>query len=221
MPDPFQPSCALLPEVERRLHSTLVAELLVTGIAPSVEQLAKAVELDSDDVRRGLFHLVEAGYASFDATGQLTGAYPISAIPTPIIASIGDRRRYVACVVDALGIATMLGRTVAIEGSCVICGQPIHIAAHASGATTAEPATTVAVSYFLPNALTAPSLSSPIAFLLVCGPVHAHAFVTQTPEAETLPLAQARTIGEEMTQDLFADELPAIRQHLEEVDDHR
>jgi hypothetical protein len=73
------------------------------------------VALDDDDLIR-----VRAAHVDV--------AYPFSAAPTPFRVRLSDgRERYACCATDALGIAPMVGESVAIRSECHHCGAPIGI----------------------------------------------------------------------------------------------
>lgn len=61
-------------------------------------------------------------------------AYPFSAGPAAFAVTLPDgRARFACCATDALGIAPMLGSRVQIRTRCYHCGQPLELAADATG----------------------------------------------------------------------------------------
>jgi hypothetical protein len=69
-------------------------------------------------------------------TDQIDIAYPFSAVPTPFQVRLsGGRDRYACCAMDALGIAPMVGETIAIKSQCYHCGAPLAFSATPGGPT--------------------------------------------------------------------------------------
>ena len=61
-------------------------------------------------------------------------AYPFSATPTPFAVTLADgRERFACCAIDALGIAAMLDSRIGIRTRCHHCGEPLELAADATG----------------------------------------------------------------------------------------
>jgi hypothetical protein len=68
------------------------------------------------------------------AEHEIPLAYPFSATPTPFLVRFADgRERFACCATDALGIAAMLGARIVIRARCHHCGEPIELAADATG----------------------------------------------------------------------------------------
>ncbi len=66
--------------------------------------------------------------------GRVDIAYPFSAVPTPFVVQLADGRpRYACCVIDALGIAPMLGQPVRIRSRCHHCGEPLELRVDRAG----------------------------------------------------------------------------------------
>jgi hypothetical protein len=73
------------------------------------------VKLDEDD----LIQIVD---------GRIEIAYPFSAKSTPFVVRLPEGgERYVCCAIDALGMAPMLGQTVAIRSRCHHCGESMEM----------------------------------------------------------------------------------------------
>ena len=65
---------------------------------------------------------------------EIPVAYPFSARPTACAVKLADgRERFACCATDALGIAAMLSARIQIRSHCHHCGQPIDLAADATG----------------------------------------------------------------------------------------
>ena len=73
------------------------------------------------------------------AEHEIPLAYPFSATPTPFLVRLADgRERFACCATDALGIAAMLGARIVIRSRCHHCGEPLELAADATGPLGAE-----------------------------------------------------------------------------------
>jgi len=68
------------------------------------------------------------------ADDEIALAYPFSATPTPFLVRLADgRERFACCATDALGIAAMLAASILIRSRCHHCGEPLELAADATG----------------------------------------------------------------------------------------
>ena len=66
-------------------------------------------------------------------------AYPFSATPTAFEVTLSNgQKRFACCATDALGIASMLAARILISSACHHCGQPLELAADATGPLGAE-----------------------------------------------------------------------------------
>lgn len=118
---------ALLQRVLRafvdRAGPVLVEEIVAAFPAQAPESVLEALaRLDEEDLLR------------LDA-GRVDLAYPFSASRTAFMVDLdeGLGDRYVCCAVDALGIATMLGRRVGIRSRCHHCAGPLELSVDPSG----------------------------------------------------------------------------------------
>jgi hypothetical protein len=65
---------------------------------------------------------------------RIVTAYPFAGEPTPFVVDLpGGRRRHACCAIDALGLAPMLGRQVAVRSRCHHCGEPLELVVAAAG----------------------------------------------------------------------------------------
>jgi hypothetical protein len=68
------------------------------------------------------------------AEHEIPLAYPFSATPTLFLIRLADgRERFACCATDALGIAAMLDARISIHARCHHCGEPLELAADATG----------------------------------------------------------------------------------------
>jgi len=66
--------------------------------------------------------------------GAVRLAYPFSGDPTAFTVILPDgAERFACCAIDALGIAPMLGRPIAIRSRCHHCGEPLAFSADRGG----------------------------------------------------------------------------------------
>ena len=116
-------------DVDVRL--ALYHEFLEIGRAPSVYRIAKILKAQQTDVEAALDRLA-AGKAIVlqPETRAVLMANPLSAVPTPFLARVGDRSFFGSCVWDALGIIAMLQEDGSLESSCACCGQAMAITVH-------------------------------------------------------------------------------------------
>lgn len=54
-------------------------------------------------------------------------ANPLSALPTPFSATVGDRSWFAPCVWDGLGVIAMLGHDGTLDTRCPDCAEPLRI----------------------------------------------------------------------------------------------
>ncbi len=103
------------------------------GPIPASEVEAAFSEWPATAVRGELAALDEKDLIVL-ADNEIPLAYPFSAAPTPFLVRLADgRERFACCATDALGIAAMLGARIAIRSRCHHCGEPLDLAADATG----------------------------------------------------------------------------------------
>ena len=112
-----------------------------TGGAPGLSSLARHAA--PFEVSQVLAELADGDFVCLDQAGQITAAYPFSAVPTRHRVQIsGEATVFAMCAIDALGISAMTGRPVVIESADPSTGEPITV--NVDGATsTWDPATAV------------------------------------------------------------------------------
>lgn len=116
----------------RAVQQRVLRSFAEHGRAPKVEDERALVKLHADDFLR------------LDASGQISAAYPFSAVPTPHRVRIdGGAEVFAMCAIDALGMAAMLGRTVHITSQDPHGGEPIAVTVTAAGQASWAPGTAV------------------------------------------------------------------------------
>ncbi len=125
----------------RAVHQAVLRSFVHTGTAPGIPSLAK--DAAPFEVSQVLAELADGDFVCLDQAGQITAAYPFSAVPTRHRVQIsGEATVFAMCAVDALGISAMTGRPVVIESADPSTGEPITV--EVDGASSSwDPATAV------------------------------------------------------------------------------
>ena len=125
----------------RAVHQAVLRSFVHTGTAPGMPSLAEYAA--PFEVSQVLAELADGDFVCLDQAGQITAAYPFSAVPTRHRVQIsGEAAVFAMCAIDALGISAMSGRPVVIESADPSTGEPVTV--HVDGATsTWDPATAV------------------------------------------------------------------------------
>jgi hypothetical protein len=117
----------------RAVHQAVLRSFVHTGTAPGMPSLAK--HATPFEVSQVLAELADGDFLCLDQAGQITAAYPVSAVPTRHRVQIsGEATVFAMCAIDALGISAMTGRPVVIESADPSTGEPVTV--HADGATS-------------------------------------------------------------------------------------
>jgi Alkylmercury lyase len=125
----------------RAVHQAVLRSFVHTGTAPGMPSLAK--DAAPFEVSQVLAELAGGDFVYLDPAGQITAAYPFSAVPTRHRVQIsGEAAVFAMCAIDALGISAMTGRPVVIESADPSTGEPITV--HVDGTSSSwDPATAV------------------------------------------------------------------------------
>jgi hypothetical protein len=125
----------------RAVHQAVLRSFVHTGAAPGISSLTRhAAPFDLSQV---LAELAEGDFLCLDHAGQITAAYPFSALPTRHRVRIsGAATAFAMCAIDALGISAMTGRPVVIESADPSTGEPITVNVDRADSTW-NPATAV------------------------------------------------------------------------------
>ncbi len=110
----------------RAVHQAVVRSFAATGRSPDQGVLAEAA--GPFDVDRVLAELAEGDFLYLDQAGEISAAYPFSAVPTSHKVQIGGGpSAYAMCAIDALGMARMLRASVAIRSADPATGEPVTV----------------------------------------------------------------------------------------------
>ena len=112
-------------EDARALHSRLLATWLQTGAPLSRKEME---ESEPTAAARAL--LEKSGLVLFDdATGEVSGAYPLTTEERTHRVAAGGRELRAMCALDALAIGPMLGRSEAatVQSTCEVTGEAVTV----------------------------------------------------------------------------------------------
>ena len=125
----------------RAVHQAVLRSFVHNGVAPGLLSLARHAA--PFEVSQVLAELADGDFLCLDQDGQITAAYPFSAVPTRHRVRIsGGPAVFAMCAIDALGVSAMTGVPVMIESADPSTGEPVTV--HVDGATsTWDPATAV------------------------------------------------------------------------------
>ena len=109
----------------RAVHQAVLRSFVHTGAAPDLPSLARHAA--PFEVSQVLAELADGDFLCLDPAGQITAAYPFSALPTRHRVRItGEATVFAMCAIDALGISAMTGRPVVIESADPSTGAAGH-----------------------------------------------------------------------------------------------
>jgi len=107
------------------VHKAILQGFATTGAA---HRTSLAEFVAGDDLDGLLAELHEHDVIRLDERGAVRAAYPFSGVPTTHLVAIdGGPTVYAMCAIDALGMADMLGRDIAITSADSESGQDIRV----------------------------------------------------------------------------------------------
>jgi hypothetical protein len=109
------------------LRLRIYEEIVRTGDAPSVAVLASQFGVAVKDVGAALRRMHDAHILVLQPSGEVLMANPFSAVPTPFVNEVGDRRWSGNCIWDALGILATLHADGRVLTSCAGCGDALAL----------------------------------------------------------------------------------------------
>jgi Alkylmercury lyase len=177
----------------RAVHQAVLRSFVHTGTAPGMPSLAKLAA--PSEVSQVLAELADGDFVCLDPAGQITAAYPFSAVPTRHRVQIsGEAAVFAMCAIDALGISAMTGRPVVIESADPSTGEPVTVEVDGTSSSW-DPATAVAYVGRASGDCAGPSAS------VCCGYMNffatraaASAWAASHPEISGGILSQARAL---------------------------
>jgi Alkylmercury lyase len=125
----------------RAVHQAVLRSFVHSGAAPDLPSLARHAA--PFEVSQVLAELADGDFLCLGQGGQITAAYPFSALPTRHRVRItGEATVFAMCAIDALGISAMTGLPVVIESADPSTGAPVTVHFD-QAASTWDPATAV------------------------------------------------------------------------------
>ena len=115
----------MLDDSTLRLH--IYDEIVRTGQAPSVDALASQFGAAAKDIGAALRRMHDAHVLVLQPSGEVLMANPFSAVPTPFVTEVGDRRWFGNCIWDGLGILATLCANGRVVTSCAGCGDSMAL----------------------------------------------------------------------------------------------
>ena len=174
-----------------RVRASIYSQLLASGRAPTLAQLAHASEATQDEVREALAILAWNQQVVLQADGELLAAEPFSAVPTPFVVDIGAAwPAWGFGICCSLGIGAMAGRDARVTTHCGHCFRRLEIRVEdgrCSGADGAVAQFVVPADHAVDDVVHACSTD-----LLYCSAGHAAAWRERyrQPEGQLLSLGQ-------------------------------
>ena len=99
-----------------------------TGLGPSIEAIAKAVQADAARVREAYALLRAQRVLVLDADGEaIRMAPPFSGVATQHIIEVDGVRYYANCAWDAFGVAAALQKSATVSSRCAQSGEELRI----------------------------------------------------------------------------------------------
>jgi hypothetical protein len=125
----------------RAVHQAVLRSFVRTGAAPDMTTLAKHAA--PFEVSQVLAELADGDFLCLDDAGQISAAYPFSAVPTRHrVRMSGGPAVFAMCAIDALGVSAMAGVPVVIESADPSTDEPVTV--NVDGAASSwDPATAV------------------------------------------------------------------------------
>ena len=109
------------------LRLRIYDEIVRTSETPSVAALAAQFGVAVEDVSAALRRMHNAHMLVLQPSGEVLMANPFSAVPTPFVTEVGDRRWFGNCIWDALGILATLHSNGRVLTSCAGCGDAMTL----------------------------------------------------------------------------------------------
>ncbi len=177
----------------RAVHQAVLRSFVDTGAAPDIASLAGHAA--PYDVAEVLAELADGDFLYLDHAGQITAAYPFSALPTSHRLRIsGGQALFAMCAIDALGVSAMTGLPVVIESADPSTGEPVTVSV--DGAISSwTPATAVVYVGHTGDGCAGPSASVCCGYMNFFGTLAAAtAWAASHPEITGGILDQARAL---------------------------
>ena len=117
----------MLNDADINVRNATYRRFVELGRAPSVGEVAAAVNATDAEVREAWARLHHAHAVVLDEGGEIAMANPFAVRPTPFLVHAAGRDWYANCAWDAFGIGAALHVDSTFETSCPDCREPIRI----------------------------------------------------------------------------------------------
>ncbi|SFI01311.1 Alkylmercury lyase [Tindallia magadiensis] len=117
----------LLPE-EQRLRMLIMNDIINHQKPVSFESLVSMKEMSPELLKKSWDGLIRKNAMVMNDQQEATFVYPVSALPTPHLVTLADKRQFSAmCGIDAIGAAFTFQQDTSISSQCSQCGEPISL----------------------------------------------------------------------------------------------
>jgi hypothetical protein len=177
----------------RAVHQAALRSFVHTGAAPDLPSLVQHAA--PFEVSQALAELADGDFLCLDRAGQITAAYPFSALPTRHRVRItGEAAVFAMCAIDALGISTMTGLPAVIESADPSTDEPVTVHVDQASSTW-NPATAVVYVGRTEGQCPGPSASVCCGYInFFATPAAASAWAVSHPDITGGVLGQARAL---------------------------
>lgn len=102
--------------------------LLDTGRAPSAAETASALRVTVGEAEQAYRDLAAShAFELRPGTLDVWMVHPLSAVPTPYVATVAGRDHFANCIWDGLGAVAMLGGSGFVRTTCEDCGESLQV----------------------------------------------------------------------------------------------
>lgn len=167
-------------------------EFLRLGRAPTRTELAKHLRIVMSELDRYLRLLVADDILVLGEDGEITAAYPYSALQTIHRVEVECKVLFANCAIDALAIPFMIRRDAVIRSECSSCGNPLRIMFQDSRMSASQPSG-IQVWYLPPQPCGASVECQCPAINFFCSEKHLEKWRSQhlKPDGKSLTLKEA------------------------------
>ncbi len=112
---------------QRRMRKYVLDYFLQESVAPTLEEISRALRIELAEARAGLEALDTGHHLKLlEGTSRILMAFPFSALATPYRVTLGNGRRYFAnCAWDSVAFHPMLDEPIDVDSYCSHCGEPL------------------------------------------------------------------------------------------------
>jgi len=137
-------------EETEKLRVLVLNEFLRLGRVPTRSELAQRLRMAVSGLDCSLKLLAREDILVLSEDGEITAAYPYSALQTMHAVEVERKVLFANCAVDALGIPFMTGHDAVVRSECGLCRAPLRIAFEDSRISFSHPSS-IQVWYIPPQ----------------------------------------------------------------------